>query len=110
MITVTVFKDRQDRFKGFSSSGHAGYGDYGQDIVCSAVSALVINTVNALQSLTSDNDFELYSSEETGDIRVTFSHDLSEKGEVLVKAMVLGLQSIQNEYDDKYIRVIFKEV
>ena len=29
------------------SKGHAGYAEEGQDIVCAAVSALVINTVNS---------------------------------------------------------------
>ena len=109
MITVTVRRDRQGRLRGFSSSGHAGYDEYGQDIVCASVSVLVINTVNALSALTSDV-FELETSEESGNIGVAFSRDLTEKGEALVRAMILGLESIQKEYGNKYIRVIFKEV
>ena len=40
MITITVFK-HQDQYRGFRSSGHAGYAERGHDIVCAAVSALV---------------------------------------------------------------------
>ena len=69
----------------------------------------MINTVNALSALTSDV-FELETSEESGNIDVAFSRDLTEKGEALVRAMILGLESIQKEYGNKYIRVIFKEV
>ena len=37
--------------KGFSISGHAGYADAGQDVVCAAVSSAVQLTVNVLDAL-----------------------------------------------------------
>lgn len=37
--------------KEITIKGHALYDDYGKDIVCSAVSSIVITTVNALISL-----------------------------------------------------------
>jgi len=39
-------------YRGFSVSGHAGYENAGKDIICASVSALVINTVNAVDALT----------------------------------------------------------
>ena len=108
MITVTIFKDHEDRFRGFHCSGHAGYSESGQDIVCSAASVLIINTVNALQMYTPDKKFSIKTSEKDGIIDVKFDHPLSETGDVLVKTMVLGLESIQDEYNDQYIHVIFK--
>ena len=48
-ITITT-QDKQ--FKRFTVSGHAEYDDPGKDIVCSAVSILVINTVNSLDAFT----------------------------------------------------------
>ena len=53
MITVTIFK-KENQFTGIKSVGHAGYADYGQDIVCSAVSVLLINTLNSIEEFTSD--------------------------------------------------------
>ena len=35
-------------------SGHAGYDDIGKDIVCAAVSVLVINTLNSIERFTDD--------------------------------------------------------
>ena len=46
MITIKVRK-KNGSYEEFISKGHAGYAEAGQDIVCAAVSALIINTVNA---------------------------------------------------------------
>ena len=53
MITITV-KKRNGNYLEFVSKGHAGYAEEGQDIVCAAVSVLVINTVNSLETFTDD--------------------------------------------------------
>ena len=53
MITITVFK-HQDQYRGFRSSGHAGYAEEGSDIICAAVSALTVNAINSIDELTDD--------------------------------------------------------
>ncbi len=50
MITVKTEKE-QGYYKNISVLGHAMYDDYGKDIVCSAVSSIVITTVNGILSL-----------------------------------------------------------
>ena len=50
MITITVFK-HQDQYRGFRSSGHAGYAPAGEDIVCAAASVLITTCANALESV-----------------------------------------------------------
>lgn len=54
MISVRFNYDSSDRITGFDISGHAGLADSGYDIICSAVSALAINTVNSIENLTDD--------------------------------------------------------
>ena len=62
MITITFFaKEIEQEVKvnlesvtGFRIEGHAGYAKHGKDIVCAAVSALVMNTMNSIHSFTSD--------------------------------------------------------
>ena len=56
MIRVTVYKTRRHEYAGFDLSGHAGYEEAGHDIVCAAVSALVINTVNSVEQFTDDKN------------------------------------------------------
>ena len=46
MIKGTFKRNDSGRIKTFELTGHADAGEYGSDIVCAAVSALTINTVN----------------------------------------------------------------
>ena len=48
MILVT----KKDNY--ISISGHALYDDYGKDIVCSAVSSIVITTINGILAIDKD--------------------------------------------------------
>ena len=41
MLEVTFFRDGDSRFAGFAARGHADFSEYGQDIVCAAVSAIL---------------------------------------------------------------------
>ena len=53
MIQVTIFRDSTedgDVYTGVELLGHAGFAQSGQDIVCAAVSALIITTVNSLEN------------------------------------------------------------
>ena len=54
MINVSIYKNADNLITGFKLSGHAQYSEYGTDIVCAAVSALVINTINSIEQFTSD--------------------------------------------------------
>ena len=56
---------RKKECTGFQTEGHAEYADPGQDIVCAAVSVLIINTMNAIELYTEDA-FSVFSDEETG--------------------------------------------
>ena len=55
MTKITFYQRVDGTFQGFHSQDHAGYSAEGQDIVCAAVSALVINFVNSLDELTDDH-------------------------------------------------------
>ncbi len=47
MTTITLYKNN-NAYKGFCVSGHSGYGEAGEDIVCSAISSAVMLTINAI--------------------------------------------------------------
>ena len=53
---------------GIRMEGHAGHGAKGQDIVCSAVSALTCSLANALENLT-DNPVQVETESGQADIR-----------------------------------------
>ena len=109
MICVTIVQNKDKQIRAFQVSGHAGYAESGQDIVCSAVSALTITTINAMELYTSQS-FEIDQDEEDGIITVNFSDNLNHDAELLMNSLILGLRSIENEYNDEYIHVEFREV
>ena len=92
--------------------GHAGFGYRGQDVVCAAVSVLVINTINGIEQFTSDA-FTLDSwadQEEKNMLRLVFTEVPSREAALLMDVLVQGLTEIQREYGDSYVTVHIKEV
>ena len=108
MINATFYRNSDGLYMGFVVSGHAGYAKAGKDIVCSAVSALCINTVNSVDRLTKNN-FDV-NIDESGTIEFKFKSNPDDKGNLLVGALSLGLTELYKEYDGKYLQVYFKEV
>ncbi len=110
MITVTVFRTRRTGcYQGFSCEGHAEYAEEGQDIVCAAVSALTLNTINSIEAFT-DDVFSVEQAEDGGYLKITLEGEPSDKTALLMDSMVLGLNSIQENYGNAYSRLTFKEV
>ena len=103
MIKVKIRKDG-DRYLGFTCEGHAGYAEYGNDIVCSAVSMLVINTVNSIDAFT-ECSLQVTENEKSGKIQTVFPDGTDEKAGLLMDALVLGLQSIEEQYGRSHIRL-----
>ena len=64
MITITIYQNHED-VTGFRCIGHSGYAESGSDIICAGVSALVINTINSIDSLTKSS-FHLETEQESG--------------------------------------------
>ena len=110
MIHATIYVNDSHAYTGFDFVGHAGYSEYGTDIVCAAASMLVINTLNAIERYTSD-ETSCISDEERGMIQFRFKEEPTHDAQLLVKTMLLGLESMEdnNEYEP-YIDIIFEEV
>lgn len=78
MIKITFYK-RGGIFYRFHEEGHSGLAEAGDDVLCSAVSAmtmLIINTVEV--SWASDIEYDI--DDETADITVTARDALPESG------------------------------
>ena len=109
MIQVIVYK-RNKKCIGFESIGHAGYDDAGLDIVCSAVSILTINTMNAIEQFT-DDDFSQVSDETEAKIEFKIKGEVSREAALLLDAMVLGLQTLADDDNyNHYVDVTYEEV
>ncbi len=109
MTTITITKSRAGEYKKIICRGHAGYAESGSDIGCSAVSMLVINTINSLELLT-DTRTEAAADEDKGVITCSFTGVPDKGGKLLLDSMVLGLENVASEYGGKYLKLNFKEV
>lgn len=103
MITVTVYKE-ESIVTGFECLGHAEYAESGSDIVCAAVSALVINAINSMDEFLQE-PIRVKMDQETGNICCTFLKQPSEKATLLLNSMLLGLQEIEKNYGEKYLKL-----
>ena len=110
MIRVTVYKTGRHEYAGVDLSGQAGYENAGHDIVCAAVSVLVINTVNSIERFTEDKT-SCISDEETGSIQFRFRNTPTHDASLLFDSMLSGLEALEeNSEYEPYIDIIFKEV
>ncbi len=107
MTKVTILKNLKNECVGFDVHGHAGYAEEGEDIVCVAISVLVINTINAIETFT---DATCFQDVEEASICYRIETPTKETT-LLLDTMILGLQSLEeNEIYTKYIDLIFEEV
>lgn len=94
MIKVLLKKDE------IVISGHALYDKYGKDIVCAAVSATVLTTINAIISL----DKEYIEVEEGNKLIIKIiKHD--NVLDVLINNMINMLIELKEDYS-KYINIV----
>ena len=113
MISVTITKDRNGIFKQLECNGHAGFDEYGKDIVCSAVSMLVINTINSIEEI-AGCDMNLSQNPDDGYILMSLkdgnSEDSVRDASLFADSLILGLKGVIKEYGKKYVSLVIKEV
>ena len=109
-MTTIVIRKNENAYSGFYCMGHAEYAKKNQpDILCSAISAIVIGTINALEELAGEK-LTVTSEQKTGFIKCDFESILQEKSIFLLDSMVFTLQNLSKEYGAKYLQVKFEEV
>ena len=107
MTKVTILQNSKNECVGFDVYGHAGYADAGEDIVCAAISILVINTMNAIETYT-----DVRFTQDVGEASISYRvKNPTSEATLLLNTMILGLQSLEeNENYADYIDLIFEEV
>lgn len=101
MVNITV-KTSKDKVISISAIGHANYAPNGQDIVCSAISAVLAGGFNALQG---KHKIKI----ESGNTSYECGNYLSIHDEHVLETIVTQLLSIQESYQ-KNISVVIEEV
>ena len=105
-MTTVTFHTEEGRIVGFESTGHSGYAEEGEDIVCAAISAIVtmaeatINEVCGAKAKVRVKE---------ADARITLtlpaSCDEEESVQAVLAGMLLTLCNLRDQYPD-YIEVL----
>ena len=96
----------EGRNTGFSISGHSGYAEAGQDIVCAAITAIVTMAEATINDVCGAKA-KVRVKEEDARITLTLptSCDEEESVQAVLAGMLLTLCSMRDEYPD-YIEVL----
>lgn len=109
MTTITLFS-KAGGLVGFQAQGHSGYEAAGNDIVCSAISAL---TTAAANGITQVLGLSAAVEAEDGRLYVMLEKHVSgrdlENARIILDTMALGLGSIAETYVD-FIKIIERKV
>ena len=99
MIKIVIKRDvSSQKIIEIEVKGHANSAEYGKDLVCAAVSAVITGGANALQ----DKDYDFKMDE--GHAYIKALDIPSDYDAVVLKTIEVQLQTIE-ESDKKYVRI-----
>ncbi len=104
-----MLQDKDGNYRSFSCEGHAGYAEKGHDIICSAVSVLVVNTVNSLEAISKDHT-RVEARDEGGYVSCEFIDPPTEIGKAFVEALIMGIRGLISDHGDDYLSLEIREV
>ena len=109
--TVTFYRRSDGNLTDYRAEGHAGYADYGYDIVCAAISALTQSTLNGLQNvLKAPVMYEIDDQVGLREARLTpeVSEAQLQQAQLLLVTLQEGLQAIERS-NPQNVRIFFEE-
>ena len=97
MIRAYFTLDSNRRITNFTITGHAEAGPYGQDVVCAAVSALTISTINGLEHVVHHKP-AVESDNQNGGLLKASALGTDHDSQLLLNTLLNGLLDIQQSY------------
>ncbi len=92
---ISVNFDKDDFIRSIEVSGHANYDEHGSDIVCAAVSSMVIYAFNLC---------ELFDSQVVGktidDITLINVHEYNVDIDLILDTLITSLLDLESQYPD----------
>ena len=118
-MTTVCFYKTNGIYYGFEEQGHTGFAESGEDILCSALSAMTMLIINSIEvSYASNVDYHI--DEETTDIRVIVrsalpKYESDEKKQFAVSGLIQAyflqlMDLLEDNYDYLDVREIEREI
>lgn len=95
MINITITKKTESVIN-LSIKGHAGYAEYGKDIVCAGVSG----TLGGLNNLQNPESFEITIDNGFAEIRVKDNTIITEHDKIVLETIITQLETIAESYPE----------
>ena len=117
-MTKVVFFKSKDVFWGFEEQGHSGFASSGDDILCSAISAMTMLVINAIEvAYASEADYDI--DDETTNVRLVArgalpNYESDEKKRYAISGLIMAYyyqlnDLVEEYYDYLEVEVIEKE-
>ena len=100
-MTTVTFRSSEGRIVGFDATGHSGYAEEGEDIVCAGITSairLVEATINDVLGLAAS----VKVNEETTTISLRLPGGLSEADENVCQTLLTGMMVYFAELRDEF--------
>lgn len=94
MIKVTV-SYIDDHFASLEAKGHAESAPYGEDLVCAAISAIILGGYNALEG--GNDEYEAEAKQGYSKL-LSKTRGISEHDETVIKTIVTQIESVASSY------------
>lgn len=102
-MTVIKITKRNGHICEVECDGHTNYGEYGEDIVCSALSSVVQTSALGLMSVAGIN-INLKREEEKGYLKMTIPEKMSElqqiQADAILETMLCGVGDLYTGFSD----------
>ncbi|MCF0115931.1 MAG: ribosomal-processing cysteine protease Prp [Erysipelotrichaceae bacterium] len=102
MIKVIV-SYRNNKIIEIAATGHAGFADKGEDLVCAGVSSIIIGSANALYEMCAIEDIVISNKQSV------LKSDGSEKANHILETTYYQLKTMEDQYS-KFIHIQTQEV
>ena len=118
-MTTVVFYKTNGHYYGFEEQGHTGYAESGDDILCSALSAMTMLIINAIEiSYASEVDYTI--DEKTTNIRLIAKsalpkYESDEKKQFAISGLIQAyffqlMDLVEDYYEFLDVKEIEKEI
>ena len=113
-MTKVVFFKSNGVFWGFEEQGHTGFADSGEDIVCSALSAMTMLVINAIEvAYASEADYDI--DDETTNVRLIArgalpNYESDEKKRYAISGLIMAYYYQLNDLVEEYYDYLEVEV
>ncbi len=98
MIKVLITKE-ENKFRSLEVKGHSNSAEYGNDLICAAVSAVVTGGFNNIEQI---KDYEFVLSE--GYAMLQPKGKVSSHDEIVIETVIVQLKTIAEEYP-KFVQI-----